>query len=224
MARHYDGTNDGIVLTPESDFDFLITDTFSLFWWVRTAISAGAFDWQVCKSNSNENPSWYTDYASNESIEFVIRVGAFHVVLATTTINDGNWHCIACTFSGNSNKNGMTVDIDGTRLAGTSASMSGSLANNVDMRYANSTSAGLDFEGDHFHVAIFDIELTQQQITSMRNGVPPMIAAPDANLVSFTPLWGNDSPEQEYTGGVTATVTGTTKTDNPATELLENYL
>jgi len=71
--------------------------------------------------------------------------------------------------------------------------------------------------------AVWNVALSTDEITSLANGVNPFIIRNSA-LVFYSPIYGNNSPESEYVGSNTLTVTGTVKIKHPPVELLENYL
>jgi len=229
MARHFDGTNQGIVLANESSFDFDIDDPFSVIFWQKTTIAAGAFDWLMAKSDAGGNGTWYTAYNIAEFMEFVVNPSASALVVIATTslINTDVWKLLGATFEGNSNFNGMRVYFNGALEAtGTPFAMVGTILNNEDMRYANSTVASLDYEGDLFGCCVLSVQATAQQQLSIFHGIPPIIAIPYADLVSDTPLFANQTPEPDYIRqNNTGTVTGATRiTPNPPVEHIENYL
>jgi len=229
MAREFTPTNEGVTLANESDFDFSTTDPFSMIFFFRTDDATGAFDWLVAKSDNGEAGSWYCDYDSAEIMEFTIRVsgGAFHVTKSTSLLNSGNWIHLACTKGSDANRDAMRAYFDGIEESqGDALTMSGTITNNVDMRYANSSQGSLDLDGELFYVCICDSECTAQQVLSMSKGIPPIIAIPFASIKAFTPLWGNQDPEPDWSGnGNTGALIGTpTKVANPPAEHIENYL
>ena len=55
-------------------------------------------------------------------------------------------------------------------------------------------------------------------------GVNPFVMRDDIQLF-YQPVWGNDSPEVDYTGRLSGTVSGGTKANwHPPVEHMENYL
>lgn len=63
--------------------------------------------------------------------------------------------------------------------------------------------------------AIWNVALSDAQITLLAGGANPLSILP-GNLIHYTPLWGNSSPEPNNgTGSTTLTATGTVKSDHP---------
>jgi hypothetical protein len=57
-----------------------------------------------------------------------------------------------------------------------------------------------NFDGDIAEVGVWNVALTASEIASLARGVPPTMVRPNA-LVFYAPLYGNDSPEPDYTTG-----------------------
>jgi len=85
-------------------------------------------------------------------------------------------------------------------------------------------STRFDFDGIISCWTLWASALTSSQITALSRGVNPFPIDP-TNMNANLPIWGNQSPEPDYTGKTnTGTVSGTVKAVNPPIELLENYL
>jgi len=68
-------------------------------------------------------------------------------------------------------------------------------------------------DGKVAEVGIWDVALTQGEITSLANGVSPQFIRPQS-LAFYAPLVGNASPEQDLSGGISLTVSGATKSEH----------
>ena len=77
------------------------------------------------------------------------------------------------------------------------------------------SSTGDFMSGDLAEVAIWSISLTDADILSLAKGASPLMVRPDS-LVSYWPIWGDASPENDIVGSFNMTVNGTpTKSVHP---------
>lgn len=63
-------------------------------------------------------------------------------------------------------------------------------------------------------VAIWNVALTDDEVSILAKGLCPLFMRP-ASLVSYWPLWGSYSPEIDRVGDFPLTVSGATKGDHP---------
>lgn len=96
---------------------FEYTTLFSIECWVRTTY-AGGNHMVVCKM-SNLSAEGYTGWQvalTNGQVNFILRGGGItrqiQRLSTITTINDGNWHHIICTYDGSNTPTGMHVYVD----------------------------------------------------------------------------------------------------------------
>lgn len=143
------------------------------------------------------------------------------IVEGTSTIVTDTLHCLVCRISGTT----MELFLDGVSEATTT--FTGTRQTNVaDVRIGRYRESGsrFDFDGIQSNWVLWASALTNNQIKALANGVNPFSIDP-TNINANLPIWGNQSPEPDYTGKAhTGTVTGTTKAVNPPVELIENYL
>ncbi len=114
----------------------------------------------------------------------------------------------------------ITANTEGQTPVGTAADDSAE-----QLTIGNTNAGSLTFEGDiAFCVMWTGVTPSANEITVMSNGVNPFAIQPDSQVL-FTPIWGNQSPEPDYSGnGNTGAVTGAVRSAGPSMELLGNYL
>jgi len=90
---------------------------------------------------------------------------------------------------------------------------------------ANSGATGQFYTGIIAHALAWDVVLSDNEILVIQNGVNPFTIR-NENQVMNLPLYGNDSPEPDFSGnGNIGSVVGATKPlSNPPVEMVENYL
>lgn len=112
-------------------------------------------------------------------------------------------------------KNGGTFGSSSTNI-----SMNGAPNRTSIGRRANSTPANY-FSGRVEHVAIWNTDLTQAEVTALAVGQISPLAIRRANLVAYVPCLGDQSPEFDLVAGRSWAVTGTVKANGaPAIGLL----
>ena len=109
---------------------------------------------------------------------------------ATFTYNDGNWHHIVCTYDGSTQK----IYVDGS-LSNSGSANNGTLKTNYNKLYIGSFNwvHGLGPDVTLNGVAIFDYELSTDQITYLYNLNNPM-AITGAKPIAYYPLGDNSNP------------------------------
>ncbi len=114
-ALTFDGTNDYVV-APSTGMQFGQTTPFSISAWIKT----------TSPGNMSIVSTWQANVASGYRLDVtslaagVIDFGLFSVsgtnnrtVYGTRAVNDGRWHHVVGTYSGNSNVTGMKLYVDG---------------------------------------------------------------------------------------------------------------
>lgn len=82
------------------------------------------------------------------------------------------------------------------------------------------------FDGDICECTCWNVELSDAHILAIAHGVNPFVIR-DAGLKRYYPLWGNESPEEEWKNGnsFTGIVTGAIKSSSHApVQLLSRYM
>lgn len=162
-----------ITLANESNFDFEHTQPFSFSFWVKTSSITG--DPQMVSKKSGLDTSngymvWLWSGGTGQP-EYRITCNNIHYfVQASTSITDGNWHFITCTYSGNSDRSGMKVYIDGVLdNTGTSSAMSGTMLNALNLTIGASPSTAQEVTGQIAEVKIWHGELNAEEVKDLYN-------------------------------------------------------
>jgi hypothetical protein len=162
LATHlnFDGVDDRVELSNESNFDF--TSTFSIEAWIR--VTSFTQEWQTVISKGAEGPRIHR-FGVSDFIAF--GTGPANDLVSTVSVNDGNWHHIAATC--NNGFKSLYVDgvLQGTQIVGTPL-----VTNNDNVRIGsqiNGYSTLRAFHGDIDEVRIWNKALTASDITNTMN-------------------------------------------------------
>lgn len=99
----------------------------------------------------------------------------------------------------------------------------GSDTTSVTVGTVDTTNLGVRFDGAAFGAylngqiawpAAWNVALSAGEITQLADGASPLMVRPDA-LVWHPPLFGNNSPEEDWVGSFPMTITGATKAAQP---------
>lgn len=155
-------------------FDFERTDKFSISFWVKRDVT-GTLS-LVVKTNdiSNAGTGYSVIFDGSNQILFRLANGGIDDRLLVGSALDTEWHHVIVTYAGNSNLNGMKIYYDGVlNNTGTSASITGSIINSVNLVLGAKSDGGLKFDGKLEQVKIYNIELTQAQVTELSASSSP---------------------------------------------------
>ncbi|MEL1247141.1 LamG-like jellyroll fold domain-containing protein [Flavobacterium helocola] len=157
---NFDGVDDRVELSNESNFDF--TSTFSIEAWIRVA--SFTQEWQTVISKGAEGPRIHR-FGVSDFIAF--GTGPADDLVSTVSVNDGNWHHIAATC--NNGFKSLYVDgvLQGTQTVGTPL-----ITNNDNVRIGSqidSYSPIRAFHGDIDDVRFWSVAKTQTEINNSKN-------------------------------------------------------
>ncbi len=143
---------------------------------------------------------------------FVVNTGSNTVVQSSTNLTVGVWHHIAGTYDGANAK----IYVDGVEKDSDSAS--GNLSSNtapvrIGMGSGTPGASEEPFDGLIGHCSIWDVGLSANEAQSLASGVSPLRIRRD-NLLFYAPLNGQD-PELDVVGGLSLTVNGPIKSEEP---------
>lgn len=162
LATHlnFDGVDDRVELSNESNFDF--TSTFSIEAWIR--VTSFTQEWQTVISKGAEGPRIHR-FGVSDFIAF--GTGPANDLVSTVSVNDGNWHHIAATC--NNGFKSLYVDgvLQSTQIVGTPI-----VTNNDNVRIGSQIdgySTLRAFHGDIDEVRIWNKALTASDITNTMN-------------------------------------------------------
>lgn len=146
MARLFDGSSYDSMAN-ESEFDFNATDPYSISFWAYPATGVSTFDMFLAKGTEVSTIAGiYLQYIqSTKNVEFRMNDAVDNYRAATTTnnITEDSWYHFVFTYSGNSDRSGMKIYVNGVLAAtGSAKAITGSLLNN------NNLVIGAESDGD----------------------------------------------------------------------------
>lgn len=169
-GAYFDGTNDYVTLSDESDFDFDISSAHSFsFWYDTDEISTEVIIGKTQVYNTQDGYAIliYTD----GDIQTYYRSSTPQNTQVITTETCSDWCHGVVTYDGSGNRNGFNIYINGVLSAtGTSSTITGSWLNNHALTVGAETGGTSDaFTGNVDDVRIYDYELTSAQVTDIYN-------------------------------------------------------
>lgn len=174
-SRIFDGTNDLLTYSNESDFDFEYTDTYSVSFWYKIPSTGGA---QILSKGATYGggDGWALDYQTgfNGFVFIQEQVSSTNnnlwTMVSTGGTHDNEWHHFVFAYDGSNAISGLTAYIDGTVVDsyGDVASLiDGTILNSdalfVGENYLNAN----DFDGTLDDIRIYDVELTTTEMIDL---------------------------------------------------------
>jgi len=152
---------------------FEYSTLFSVEFWVRTTY-AGGQHMVVCKM-SNLSTEGYTGWQvalNNGQVNFLLRGGGLtrqiQRLSTTTTINDGNWHQIICTYDGSNTPTGLHIYVDSVLNDGATSGTT-VLSILTERQFCiGSRNGGWLFTGDIDEVVIYKDKILNQSEVDFR--------------------------------------------------------
>jgi len=196
-----DGVSDYISVAhiTGSDMDFEHNQVFSMAFFIKTTAS-GVNEAAVWKGASfGGGGSGYGCFlaASNKMQFRLLSAGAFPNVITASTINDGLYHSIVATFSGNSNRSGMKIYLDGSLSnTGTATTIVDSIKNTDGLGIGATGTGGSPLPCTIAWVSIFKEELSATWASNFDAG---HLDLSGGNLVTMIPFVGDESEAPEAT-------------------------
>lgn len=194
-----------VTVTNQTPYNFDVTNPFSISCWVKTTNASSGFDGFVTKNQDGTNNGWYVCRRGTfGTTQFVIRAnGSANIVNGAVVINDGNWHNILVTYSGNSNRSGMKIYVDGVLdTAGTSNAMTTPSTNSDNVVIGNFATGTDKFTGLIDEVQIFNYVVSSAEINAINAG-----RFANTHNIGY---WKFDGDLYDYSGkGSTGNPTGT---------------
>jgi hypothetical protein len=164
QALNFDGIDDYVSATNESNFDFARTNAFSLSIWAR---GLGSDEDLIGKFNS-VGYVLYEDVSQKLSFDLITSTESMRMKTNSTYVSN-EWAHVAVTYDGSSNNNGMKVYVNGQNVAATvngDTSVTGSILNN-----ANLTIGRLDpccyFDGNLDDARVYNRALTADEVKAL---------------------------------------------------------
>jgi hypothetical protein len=202
-ALDFDGTNDLITISNESNFDFDRTDSFSISCWFKCN-NASANNHIINKLSSTGDYTGYNLFINNtdSKLWFYLRhdyTSPNQIIIKSDSALVSNvWYNLVVTYDGSSTAAGCKMYIDNVNVSNTeSDTLSSSILNNEPLRIGGRSPSTSNFaNGSISNVSIWNAALTSAQIREIYNeGLPSNLNSHSAysNLVSWWQLGSNSS-------------------------------
>lgn len=147
-----------------------------------------------------------------DPVAAVARNTTYNDATTSTGFSSSAWnHC--CGVWTNNTSRDVYLNGGGKGSDTVSVSYTSSGANRTSIGRRDSSSPGGHIAGLISHPCIWNVALSEAEITSLARGAHPLTVRP-ASIVAFWPFWGNSSPEQDEVGGLHLTLTGTSRSSN----------
>jgi len=199
-----------VTVGTESNFDYDITDPFSISFWVQPDSSGIGFPVMFAKTDlitrANSDKGYGILYGeSSELIVFRLFDGTtpIHasVVSTASSVPVDDWTHITITYDGDSNQNGMKIYINGALdKTGGSKALSNSIENDKGLAVGAESDGGSKFKGQIDNLRVYGFELSDVQVNNLFNSLGP--ALPTISINDVTKAEG-DSGSTDFTFNVT---------------------
>lgn len=141
---------------------------FSLECWVKSITATGVI---MSKLDTGALRGWQLIFSSGKVTMFLYTSGTNYIRKeSNATYNDGNWHHIVMTYSGNSLASGVNIYVDGSLVAMTVTqdNLNATIVNAFQFQLAT-RNATFCLGGNLDEVAVYDTGLTGPQVTERYN-------------------------------------------------------
>lgn len=160
-----------VELLNEANFDREINQPFSIALWMKIDSAKTGIQTAISKGPAINANGYYVLVSADPANDLLFRIVSNSVIHAVQNSNFTKdvWHHVVVTFSGNSNRNGMTLYTDGVAIKGTVQAMTTS-ALNADVFTIGSEGGGTrtaDAEIDD--VQFYNRELNAEEVRQMLN-------------------------------------------------------
>jgi len=128
-----------------------------------------------------------------------------HILDATTSeVTVGQWNHYAGTYDGSN----VRVYIEAKEIATSPVAATGGMDDMSGFRFGNNSSDGTPFDGKLAEWSMWDVDLSLEDISLLKNGMPPSLVKPTRNQL-YLQMLGYTNPERDLSGhGFNGRVTG----------------
>ena len=209
FALDFDGTNDLITISNESNFDFDRTDSFSISCWFKCD-DVSANNHIVNKLNSTGDYTGYNLFINNSDSKlwFYLRHNYSSpnqiIIKSDNALVNNVWYNLVVTYDGSSTAAGCKMYIDNVNVSNTeSDTLSSSILNNEPLRIGGRSPSTSNFaNGSISNVSIWNTNLSASQVSEIYSeGIPQNLLNHSAvsSLVSWWQLGSNSSFNTNWT-------------------------
>jgi len=211
MARNFEESNNDYIDAGNPPALDLTGDKVTLSAWIRLEALNGEQKIFAKWSDAGGVFQYLLSLDSLDRLLFAVFPGVTKIANGATTLVAGTWCHVAGCYDGTN----LKIYLDGVEDGSTAATGNISSTSAPVRIGAGSGGAGTEdpFDGDIGHCAIWDIGASASEIKSLAAGInPPKISS--ESLLFYAPLNGQD-PEYDVVGGLSLTVNGATKSEEP---------
>ena len=205
----FSGSN-AYALFPSTFPDTQTNTPFSFSFWIKTTMTTGAC-LGTHHDNSNAHAQWniYTGVYTTNSLELQIHPtnnagDSLWAYASNAGLNDGNWHHVVITYSGNRLCSGVKFYVDNSQKT-TNVSLntlSSNAPTGIPAYIGNRGSAGAPFTGELDEFAMWTREITASEVTSLYNSGSAWPYPFALNLASnLDGFWKLDGDSTDVAGG-----------------------
>jgi RHS repeat-associated protein len=176
-AARFDGGPDGNAVVDVGDVQALaFTSAFTAEAWVNFATSPVTYRYVAGKVDDGSGAGWALWISGNEALAGAPRLEAWDAgghtkvldIQAPSALTLNAWHHIAAAWDGTANANGVTLFVDGLRVAQASATNGAAIDVNAQPFRIGGAGGGADashqFAGTLDEVAVYALALSDEQI------------------------------------------------------------
>lgn len=193
----FDGVDEYVTMGNVHSFDN--TDTFSLVCWFKTRETDGALISKQDSAGVERGYSLSLTTGGKLRFELVSTAGSDEILIETIgSFNDYTWHQVVVTYAGTSLASGVLIYVDGVSQSYTviEDTLSATTTNAIDFQLGAIDAISALFAGVIDDPAVYDIELTPANVTTLYNsGDPPDLTSvgPTGNLVGYWLMGDGDT-------------------------------
>lgn len=213
MARSFAGGTDGVAYASPGN----LSTAWSHAFWMRTtqATTDAAPVTFIQPTAVSGYAAFINRTAGKLSLEGKNGAGTVRISLTgTATVNDGAWHQITITATGQSTGDTVAIYVDGTLdTSGTNSGAWSFTASSIPCLGDSNVAAWASYVGEVAEFGIWSKTLDAAERASLAAGFSPKVVA-TRSLELYAPLVRD---ARELVFGVSATVTGSSVSDHPRT-------
>jgi len=199
----FDGANDHIVIGDVIELDFSHTDTFSISVWFKTAAATATERVIMSKKDTATTlTGWSIGVEDGEVFVYLTNDSGggneIEVRSTTTTFNDNLWHHLVVSYDGSELASGVSIYVDNSLETNNviTDGLSATISNSISATIAGANgSSGIEWQDLLDDIAIYDIELSAANVTTIYNGGIPndlTVAGPTGNLIGYWLMGDSD--------------------------------
>ena len=191
---------------------------FTMACWVRASVTLSNLDYCILQLQDKDVSDQYWRLNVNPSESAPINFGGviedgttLHFFEGSVTPLIDTWYHVAFVERAT---NDHSVFVDGGSEVNSPITRAPTGVDSFAIGRERNAGSGDGWEGDITDIAVWDTDLSDDELGELANGSDPRGVA-SANLVFYSPFMGRDSPEMEIVGGRNLTLNGTAYADQP---------